>query len=750
MRKKVTEKIVERTGELGKNVKYLLDKTKTSYADGLGPSPVATADPYYSGWGTASGEIDYKEPFSPLPYGYEFEFSYRDDGCEICVTTIPVLAFVKSTPQILCYRQQRCADEAKLPDIPRTILLPPNFDGGLPFAPGCPGEISYSVDTSKWGNYLLYLPYALTKGSDQPFWTEDGDVETIDEECIDSDEAEKRRLSVIGDAVASEERLEDYIIIFGNPEIDLTRPPRIYVHRGVYSYYWKGTAGKLYFNKYGQIERNDLPLFFAEANKIINECPNATIKVERKLHCPKPDIRYPDPWQTIPHVIPPPAPLPPKDDDNMTCCPETNYLVRRVLTELKQVRETQIVIKNEVAIVKNDVAIVVSNVNNIVGIVNNIVGIVGILQAKLEVVANLVIQLQANFTAEFNLIKGDLSLIFNLNNQISANLTALINITNQITTNINLVVANVATIIGIANNILALALQLKVQLEATLNIVTNINNKGNEATIKINRIGYKLLECAEDSQIKEIPKSNVSVFEGLEQVFLDIFTQLNYLITCNEAKIKINEIDYKLLKCAEDSHEIKEIPKEKVSVFEGLEQVFLDIFTQLNYLITCIDQPSVLHPGEQFEELAVDNQLIIEFGLEKPTNIKERQIRYRFVVPKPIPCENLDWNKHFKPMRRTIGSVKARIIWIDHQLRTFAYFDTEDNAVKFMEELIVPLCSLKPLQADKNTSPVQIFKRSNPKRKPRNRTVIAIRAVYVEMGQDGEPKTVKVIKPPKE
>jgi hypothetical protein len=154
------------------------------------------------------------------------------------------------------------------------------------------------------------------------------------------------------------------------------------------------------------------------------------------------------------------------------------------------------------------------------------------------------------------------------------------------------------------------------------------------------------------------------------------------------------------------------------------------------------DCPIPMHIGELYEHLPVSNQLVLEFAQKDDP----KRSRWHLAVPAPRPCDTYDWCRDFQPLVRTMGNVAARITWKNHTMKTAAWCDTEQNAEEFMNKLI-NLSTLEPV-VNADGKSIRITKNGSPRRKPRNREIRCVRAVFVTMGSDGEASEVKVMLPP--
>jgi len=188
-----------------------------------------------------------------------------------------------------------------------------------------------------------------------------------------------------------------------------------------------------------------------------------------------------------------------------------------------------------------------------------------------------------------------------------------------------------------------------------------------------------------------------------------------------------------------------------VASIRGLEGQVSTLFTLINHIQEKVSCPPdnktaiVLHPGEKYEHLPIDSQLVLEFRMVDAQTKQDKARTWHISIPQPRPVEELNWETHFAPLTRTIGYVSARIAWVNHKNETHGWFDTRENAISFMEKLLA-ISTLEP-QINDNGSFVRITTDGNPKRKPRNRVVKCTRAVWVSISENGEPKDICIFQP---
>jgi hypothetical protein len=179
-----------------------------------------------------------------------------------------------------------------------------------------------------------------------------------------------------------------------------------------------------------------------------------------------------------------------------------------------------------------------------------------------------------------------------------------------------------------------------------------------------------------------------------------------------------------------------------------LENIIQDTLTRL---LKGSDAELIAFPvfhGEQNESIKVGTQLVLSFAVKEPKDSKEALSRWHLSIPNPVPCETLDWCKHFEPMERKIGNIMARVYWAEFTSNTYAYFETRDHAIEFMTKLILPLSSSKPIDGN-DGGPVRVTDNGSPKRKPRHRTIKCVEAIYVTIDSaTGEPEKIACLKPP--
>lgn len=878
-------------GEKGKIVKDVLDgSVRTNFNEYRG-SPIK--DPYYSGFANQSGEIDYGMPLSLIPIGYEIDVEVNG-VCEACTTITPVIAFVKSTPQIVCYRNPDCVPSPPL-DIPKTIFFPPDLDQlrdptRFPRIPGCKLRFGYGwmvVDEEKSISNVGYpdLSEIDLDGKDLNFILQESATDSLANGKFALREiiSHERFASNPSALFARRKGIRDSAVFFANifefqgrsvafglavTDFSISSEEGNKV-TGIVNSIFAEDAVSVEIPLPPNTNQNPFAQFFANASEAanrglpINIYPTFSYRCNNDFSSP-PDRRYPNPAQPFPLPIPPPPILPIGDDEDMACCPETNALVRAVLAELKNVKNNQITISNKADII-------VQNTGNIVSVVNNI-------QARLEFVANLILELKVSIEAQFNLLLVQINGLVVISNNIVAKLDVefnfikaridvVVGIVNTIVVNINTLIAQINLLVTISNRIeatLKLVIDADIEIKNILQLIQNnsnieINNNLELAVSVVNQMSIQLQFAIElltrvELDIKnefQFVMNNLLVINKLINEFklaldltfnntneinntlnltynntqnisntldltfnntneinntltltynntqnitnitnrielsienvinisnnilqlvnnLNINTNLNLTPTIQNIINIVNQINnsigigigngggnpntilssvtYELLECNNNSRRL--VKKENVPILFGLEQVFLDVMKQLKDLVDCIEQPAALHHGEIFEEVRVNNQLIIEFKLVNPQNNAEKKSKWRIAIPSPVPCEKTDWKRNFEPMVRTLGTVRSRLIWKDHQLQTVAYFDNEENAIQFMENYVIPLSTLKPIKNESDLTAVQIFKHSNPKRRPKNRTIACSRAIFVEIDKNGETSVIKVLKPP--
>jgi hypothetical protein len=151
--------------------------------------------------------------------------------------------------------------------------------------------------------------------------------------------------------------------------------------------------------------------------------------------------------------------------------------------------------------------------------------------------------------------------------------------------------------------------------------------------------------------------------------------------------------------------------------------------------------------GEKFEALPVTSQLVLRFIWKDATTRAEKILSWYVSIPDPIPCDQIDWCKHFDGMERNIGNVFASVQFGTHKNKSQCYFQKEEEAIDFMVKYIIPLSQTKPVLGN-DGQPVRIVKNGTPKRKPRNRILKCASATWVDIDPNtGEPKTTWTFKP---
>jgi prefoldin subunit 5 len=219
-----------------------------------------------------------------------------------------------------------------------------------------------------------------------------------------------------------------------------------------------------------------------------------------------------------------------------------------------------------------------------------------------------------------------------------------------------------------------------------------------------------------------------------------------------DAKVEFVTIKVKVFTgCKDDG--TPEFENQDVRVLKGLEDERAKEFNELAALRaeSCKKPPEQecsipLHIGELYEHLPISHQLVLEFQTVKRDG-KDKKSRWHMSIPEPKPCEDYDWCRDFEPLKRTLGTVSARIQWEDHSMKTAAYFSNEGDAESFMENKILKLSTIKPVRNPEGKA-IRISKFGSPKRRPRERPIQCNRAIWIKMGTNGEVEETRIFLPP--
>lgn len=146
----------------------------------------------------------------------------------------------------------------------------------------------------------------------------------------------------------------------------------------------------------------------------------------------------------------------------------------------------------------------------------------------------------------------------------------------------------------------------------------------------------------------------------------------------------------------------------------------------------------VLRPDDNYAELKVERQLVIQFGRNYP---KVTGSIWDIHIPNPI--DDLDWCKHLDDLVWRRGSVVGRGYFENSAIYTGGYFETEDIAFDFINK--IALLSKNELT---NGRP-RITKHGSPKQQPVIQTIRAVRAVIATLDDEGNTVDTVCYKPPK-
>jgi hypothetical protein len=155
---------------------------------------------------------------------------------------------------------------------------------------------------------------------------------------------------------------------------------------------------------------------------------------------------------------------------------------------------------------------------------------------------------------------------------------------------------------------------------------------------------------------------------------------------------------------------------------------------------------SLIYPGEQFEHQKITTQLSLTMVLSEPENDSEKCSKWHINLPSPKPCEDLDWERDFAPLQRTLGSALATVKYKNHSGKTYAYFKDEAEAEQFLTKLVT-LTTLEPI-SNANEKIYRLSLHGKPKRNPRERKVKVKYATWVQFDDNAQPTKVYRFKEP--
>lgn len=225
------------------------------------------------------------------------------------------------------------------------------------------------------------------------------------------------------------------------------------------------------------------------------------------------------------------------------------------------------------------------------------------------------------------------------------------------------------------------------------------------------------------------------------RTFYPIFSTILNLL-CEKVDGKLPELQ--CLPVSSSDSQNPELPTYSYTGYglNGMKSLVLAVTKQLEDVhdqvckTTCV----ALMPNDKYEEFVYDTQLVITFGHNYPDQTGSL---WHMSVPKPK--KDLRWDRDFEPLYIKKGATSGRIYWENSKMYTGSYFDDKEEAERFLA-WILGLTDATPSNPEK---PIRTSDGGAPKRKPKNTTLRAVRAVIAEINRETQETEAVICLSPK-